>query len=41
VRGIVYDGVTGTTQFDENGDTLNQAISAYRVTGGSWEQIVE
>ena len=40
VRGIVYDGVTGTTQFDENGDTLNQAISAYRVTGGSWEQVV-
>jgi branched-chain amino acid transport system substrate-binding protein len=41
VRGIVYDGVTGTTQFDENGDTLNQAISAYRVTGGAWEQIME
>jgi len=41
VRNIVYDGVTGTTQFDENGDTLNQAISAYRVTNGAWEQIME
>lgn len=41
VRGIVYDGVTGTTQFDENGDTLNQAISAYRVTDGAWAQIME
>ncbi len=41
VRGIEYDGVTGTTQFDENGDTLNQAISAYRVTNGAWEQIME
>lgn len=41
VRNIVYDGVTGTTQFDENGDTLNQAISAYRVTGGAWEQMME
>lgn len=41
VRGIVHDGVTGTTEFDENGDTLNQAISAYRVTNGAWEQIMK
>ena len=41
VRAINYDGVTGNTRFDENGDTLNQAISAYRVVGGRWEQILE
>ncbi|MDY0087593.1 MAG: branched-chain amino acid ABC transporter substrate-binding protein [Coriobacteriia bacterium] len=41
VRNAVHDGVTGTTEFDENGDTLNQAISAYRVTKGAWVQITE
>ncbi|PKQ38397.1 MAG: branched chain amino acid ABC transporter substrate-binding protein [Actinobacteria bacterium HGW-Actinobacteria-1] len=41
IRGLSYDGVTGTTSFDANGDTKNQAISAYRVTGGEWKQIVE
>ncbi|MDP2233794.1 MAG: branched-chain amino acid ABC transporter substrate-binding protein, partial [Actinomycetota bacterium] len=41
VRSINFDGVTGVTEFDENGDTLNQVISAYRVIGGSWEQIVD
>lgn len=41
VRNIVHDGVTGTTQFDENGDTLNQAISAYRVKNGAWAQVME
>ncbi len=41
VRGITFDGVTGVTEFDENGDTRNQVISAYRVVGGSWEQIVD
>lgn len=41
VRGIRYDGVTGVTEFDENGDTLNAVISAYRVVDGSWQQILE
>lgn len=41
VRSIEFDGVTGVTQFDENGDTLNQVISAYRVVNGAWEQIVD
>lgn len=38
VRGGSFDGVTGVTEFDENGDTTNQAISWYKVTGGSWVQ---
>lgn len=41
IRGLTYDGVTGTTSFDENGDTKNQVISAYKVTGGEWKQIVD
>lgn len=41
IRAISYDGVTGTTAFDENGDTTNQAISAYKVTGGQWKQLVQ
>lgn len=38
VRGGSFNGVTGVTEFDENGDTLNQAISWYRVKGGEWVQ---
>lgn len=41
IRGLSYDGVTGTTSFDENGDTRNQVISAYRVEGGAWKQLLE
>jgi len=41
IRSIRYDGVTGTTAFDENGDTTNQAISAYKVTSGEWKQLVQ
>jgi branched-chain amino acid transport system substrate-binding protein len=40
IRRLSYDGVTGTTAFDENGDTTNQAISAYKVTSGEWKQLV-
>jgi len=38
VRGGSYDGVTGVTEFDENGDTKNQVISWYNVLGGKWVQ---
>lgn len=41
IRGLSYDGVTGTTSFDENGDTRNQVISAYRVEGGAWKQLLD
>ncbi|MDI6843040.1 MAG: branched-chain amino acid ABC transporter substrate-binding protein [Anaerosomatales bacterium] len=41
IRGLTYDGVTGTTSFDENGDTRNQVISAYRVEGGAWKQLLD
>jgi branched-chain amino acid transport system substrate-binding protein len=41
VRTGSFDGVTGVTEFDENGDTKNQVISAYRVEGGEWAQITE
>jgi len=38
VRGGSYDGVTGVTEFDGNGDTKNQVISWYNVKGGEWVQ---
>lgn len=38
VRAGTYDGVTGVTEFDENGDTTNQVISWYSVKGGKWVQ---
>jgi len=41
VRGITFEGITGTTRFDENGDTSNQAISAYQVVDGAWAQIID
>lgn len=39
VRAGTVDGVTGAVAFDENGDNKEQIISAYKVTGGEWEQI--
>lgn len=36
IRGITWEGVTGTTSFDSNGDTTNQAISVYVVKNGEW-----
>lgn len=38
VRNGSFDGVTGVTEFDANGDTTNQAISWYVVKGGKWVQ---
>jgi len=38
VRAGSYDGVTGVTEFDDNGDTTNQVISWYNVKGGKWVQ---
>jgi len=38
VRAGSYDGVTGVTEFDENGDTKNQVISWYSVKNGEWAQ---
>lgn len=35
-----YDGVTGKIAFDENGDTLNKAITTYQVKGGKWVPVV-
>lgn len=39
IRTMTYDGVTGIADFDDNGDTKNAAISAYRVVDGVWEQL--
>lgn len=36
IRAISYDGIIGTTQFDEKGDTLNKEISCYFVKDGKW-----
>lgn len=41
IREGSFDGVTGVTEFDENGDTTNQVISAYRVVNGEWQQIIK
>lgn len=41
IRAQSFEGVTGTTAFDANGDTTNKAISAYKVTDGSWAQVTE
>ncbi|HET6351262.1 MAG TPA: branched-chain amino acid ABC transporter substrate-binding protein [Coriobacteriia bacterium] len=34
------DGVTGKVAFDKNGDTLNKAITVYRVEGGEWKPFI-
>jgi branched-chain amino acid transport system substrate-binding protein len=39
IRSLKYDGVTGTTAFDSNGDTTNKAISSYVVANGEWAQV--
>jgi len=39
IRGLTFEGVTGTTSFDANGDTTNKAISAYKVADGAWVQL--
>lgn len=36
VKTISYDGIIGTTRFDEKGDTLNKEISCYYVKDGKW-----
>ncbi|MBS3956345.1 MAG: branched-chain amino acid ABC transporter substrate-binding protein [Clostridiales bacterium] len=41
IRAGSFDGVTGVIEFDENGDNKQQIISAYRVVGGAWEQILQ
>jgi branched-chain amino acid transport system substrate-binding protein len=34
------EGVTGRVAFDENGDTLNKAITVYRVEDGEWKPFI-
>jgi branched-chain amino acid transport system substrate-binding protein len=34
-----YQGVIGTTSFDENGDTTNRWISIYQVKSGAWTYV--
>lgn len=41
LRSMEFDGVTGEFRFDGDGDTSNKAISAYRVTGTAWRQVIE
>jgi branched-chain amino acid transport system substrate-binding protein len=41
IRAGSIDGVTGTVEFDENGDNKQQVISAYKVDGDKWVQIRE
>lgn len=41
VRAGTFDGVTGSIAFDAYGDNKQQVISAYKVTGGEWKQLVK
>jgi len=34
------EGVTGKVAFDANGDTVNKAITVYRVEGGAWKDFI-
>ena len=36
VRFTHHSGATGTNSFDKNGDTKNQIVSYYRVSGSTW-----
>jgi len=35
-----FEGVTGTVKFDANGDTLNKAITVYKVQNGTWTPFI-
>ena len=35
-----FQGVTGQVKFDANGDTLNKAITVYRVENGAWTPFI-
>lgn len=35
-----FEGVTGQVKFDANGDTLNKAITVYRVEKGTWTPFI-
>ena len=39
IRTGEFEGVTGPIEFDENGDSLNQSMAAYRVVDGEWVQV--
>lgn len=41
IRAGSIDGVTGVVAFDANGDNKQQVISAYKVTGTEWKQIIK
>jgi hypothetical protein len=38
---IDYNGVTGHTTFDANGDTTNKVISIYKSTATSWDFVTQ
>ena len=40
IAGSDFDGVTGKVAFDELGDTLNKAITLYRVESGEWKPFI-
>jgi branched-chain amino acid transport system substrate-binding protein len=35
-----FEGVTGKVAFDANGDTVNKAITVYKVTSGAWTPFI-
>lgn len=36
---VSFEGVTGTVEFDEYGDTLAKTITGYKVDGGKWVSV--
>jgi branched-chain amino acid transport system substrate-binding protein len=41
IAGINYNGVTGHTTFDRNGDTTNRIISVYQLGASDWEFVTQ
>jgi branched-chain amino acid transport system substrate-binding protein len=39
LRTTSYDGATGHTSFDQNGDTTNTGFTLYKVSGGQWTTV--
>ncbi|MER5664863.1 hypothetical protein ABT113_29500 [Streptomyces mirabilis] len=38
VQNVDFDGVMGKVGFDANGDAVLQAVTVYRLSGGTWKE---
>ncbi|MEU2742821.1 hypothetical protein ABZ656_48070 [Streptomyces sp. NPDC007095] len=39
VQNVDVDGVMGKVGFDANGDAVSQAVTVYRLDGGTWKPV--